>query len=62
VNGGPEAILEDASHAGKTNPAESERRRIYLWLDGNAPFYGTYPTEVQKAQQRGDAVKEPIRQ
>ena len=55
-------ILQDANHAGKTELTESERRRLYLWLDGNSPFYGTYSQEAQQAQKQGEVVKEPVLQ
>jgi len=35
-------ILDDENHAGQVRLSESERRRIYLWLDGNASFFGSY--------------------
>jgi hypothetical protein len=38
---------------------DDERRRIYLWLDANAPFYGTYEKAAHVAQRNGDAVPPP---
>ena len=52
-------ILDDANHAGKVNLSDSERDRIYLWLDGNAAFYGSYSKEEQLAQRKGDAIPPP---
>ena len=52
-------ILDDANHADKVNLSDNERRRLYLWLDGNAAFYGTYSRREQLAQSRGDAVPPP---
>lgn len=51
-------ILSDATHAPLKLP-ESERRRIYLWLDANAPFYGTYEKAAHVAQRKGEAVPPP---
>ncbi|MCP4784351.1 MAG: DUF1080 domain-containing protein [Fuerstiella sp.] len=31
----------DAKHCGKQIPA-GDRKRIYLWIDANVPYYGTY--------------------
>ncbi len=49
-------ILHDERHAGLPDP---ELRRLYLWLDANAPFFGTYGKEEQDAQRRGEAVPVP---
>ncbi|MCL2710234.1 MAG: hypothetical protein FWE95_05080 [Planctomycetaceae bacterium] len=36
-------ILKDANHkAMYEKMSEEDKRRIYLWLDANAPFYGAY--------------------
>ncbi len=35
-------ILEDATHRPELKMSDADRRRIYLWLDANVPFYGTY--------------------
>ncbi len=51
-------VLSDATHAPLTLPSE-EVRRIYLWLDANAPFYGTYQKAAQVAQRNGEAVEPP---
>lgn len=53
------AILEDSTHAGEVKLPEEDRLRIYVWLDGNVPFYGTYRAEEQQAQQAGKAVAPP---
>ena len=52
-------ILEDSTHAGQVKLSDEDRRRIYLWLDGNAPFYGTYGRQAQHAQRGGKAVPPP---
>jgi hypothetical protein len=33
--------------------------RLTIWLDGNAPFYGTYSRPERVAQHRGDSVPPP---
>ncbi|MEW6236029.1 MAG: hypothetical protein AB1656_11630 [Candidatus Omnitrophota bacterium] len=52
-------ILEDENHAGKIHLEDSERRRLYLWLDGNAAFFGSYSHPEQIAQRRGEAIPPP---
>lgn len=52
-------VLEDANHGAAIKLPEPARRRLYLWLDANAPFYGTYSKEEQLAQRNGDAVPPP---
>lgn len=53
------AILDDSDHAGQVRLGDEDRRRIYIWLDGNAPFYGTYGRAEQQAQHRGEEVAPP---
>jgi hypothetical protein len=50
------AILEDDTHRPALVWTESERRRLYLWLDANVPFYGTYSHADQLAQRQGNAI------
>jgi hypothetical protein len=52
-------ILEDATHRPELRWTDAERRRLYLWLDANVPFYGTYTREEQLAQRQGEAVPPP---
>jgi hypothetical protein len=52
------ALLED-SHRDLVHLPPAARRRLYLWLDANAPFYGTYSDEQRRAQQLGHAVAMP---
>jgi hypothetical protein len=49
-------ILADATHGDAVRWTDAERRRVYLWLDANVPFYGTYSHEEQRAQREGQAV------
>ena len=53
------AILEDENH-GKVQWVEEDRRRLMLWLDANAPFYGTYESEARLAQRQGKVVPVPL--
>jgi hypothetical protein len=39
--------------------SEDERLRLTIWLDSNAPFYGTYAAAEQQAQRSGVAVPPP---
>jgi len=52
-------ILDDATHAAGANLSDADRQRLYIWLDSNAPFYGTYDREEQAAQRRGELVAAP---
>ncbi len=52
-------ILDDNTHADDVDLAPQERRRIFIWLDGNAPFYGTYDEPSRLAQRNGRAVPPP---
>jgi hypothetical protein len=52
-------ILEDDVHGESVQLSDQDRRRIYLWLDGNAPFYGVYEADEQRAQQMGRAIPLP---
>jgi hypothetical protein len=53
-------VLEDSTHAKHVNLTEKERDRLYIWLDGNVPFYGTYDETQQLAQRNGEAVPLPL--
>ncbi len=55
-------VLADAIHAPRLMLADSEMRRLYLWLDGNAPFYGAYDAETRLAQKSGHLVPPPALQ
>lgn len=52
-------ILSDANHQPHLNMADADLRRLYIWLDANAPFYGTYRRDAQHRQLVGDAVPPP---
>lgn len=51
-------ILSDKTHAALKIPDE-DLRRIYLWLDANAPFYGIYEKSARLAQRSGAVVTPP---
>jgi len=52
-------VLEDAVHSEHVDLGQQDQHHIYIWLDGNAPFYGTYEEEQQVAQRNGKAVSPP---
>ena len=52
------AVLDDETHR-SIDLSKADRRRLYLWLDANGPFYGTYSHPTQLAQQQGQAVAVP---
>lgn len=56
------AVLADPLHAEKVKLTETERRNLYIWLDGNVPFYGTYEVDEQTAQHHGKAIPPPMLQ
>lgn len=52
-------ILEDANHQAEVHLSNEEWRRLYLWLDGNAAFYGSYSKAEQLAQRNNEAIPLP---
>ena len=52
-------VLDDANHSGSVQLSEDARRRIYLWLDGNASFYGSYSGRERLAQRNGEDIPVP---
>lgn len=52
-------VLDDANHGPAIGLDKEDRRRLYLWLDANAPFYGTYTADERRAQLQGEAVPPP---
>ncbi len=55
-------VLKDPIHTRHVHLSKEERRRIYIWLDANVPFYGTYQPAQQLAQKDGQAVQPPLLQ
>ena len=55
-------ILDDESHATTVSLTDEDRRRICIWLDGNAAFYGAYREDEQLAQKKGERVPPPALQ
>ena len=53
-------VLEDATHAKEVDTPREDLERLYIWLDGNVPFYGTYGEQEQLAQLAGKAVPPPV--
>jgi hypothetical protein len=55
-------VLADATHAAKAPLSDADRARLYVWLDGNVPFYGAYDADAQRRQKSGEAVPPPTLQ
>ena len=55
-------ILADPLHAEQVELTDTELRHLYIWLDGNVPFYGTYGVEEQIAQHDGKSIPPPTLQ
>lgn len=53
------ALIADKTHGPAIELPDADRRRLYLWLDANGSFYGTYSKQEQLAQQQGQAVPLP---
>jgi hypothetical protein len=52
-------VLADDNHAPYLAMPAEDLQRIYLWLDANAPFSGTYRDDAQQQQQQGEMVPPP---
>jgi hypothetical protein len=55
-------ILADSVHGQCVKLDNGELRQLYIWLDGNVPFYGTYDSDEQLAQKSGRLVPPPTLQ
>ena len=55
-------ILSDEHHRRKLEMPDTDLRRLSLWLDANAPFYGTYREETRSRQLAGETVDPPLLQ
>ena len=53
------AVLADHARDGRIELSDEDRLRFYIWLDGNAPFYGTYDPIEQQAQFAGETIPPP---
>ncbi len=53
------AILTGDAHRKRLELPDEDLRTIYLWLDANAPFYGTYEEQDLLAQKLGHAIPPP---
>jgi hypothetical protein len=53
-------VLKDPVHAEHVRLPGKDRLRLQIWLDANAPFYGTYEPQSQLAQRSGQAVPPPL--
>ena len=56
------AILTGEKHGKYVKVPDQDLRTLYLWLDANAPFYGTYEEDGLAAQKLGEAVPPPALQ
>lgn len=55
-------IVTNSIRSNRVRMTDEELRAIYLWLDANAPFYGTYETDERFAQKMGQSVTPPALQ
>lgn len=51
-------VLSDDNHR-DLKTSDKDKRLIYLWLDANIPFYGTYDTTLRQKQREGNVVEVP---
>ena len=56
------SILTEDTHGQYVKLPDEDLRTIYLWLDANAPYYGTYEEEDLLAQKLRQAVPPPTLQ
>jgi len=56
------SVIADSLHSEHVALTDVELQRLYIWLDGNVPFYGTYEVEEQVAQKSGKSVPPPTLQ
>lgn len=52
-------ILFDPLHGLHVQLSEAELRCLYIWMDGNVPFYGLYDSTGQLVQKSGLSVNPP---
>ena len=52
-------ILVDENHVESVRMTDEEQRRLQLWLDGNAAFYGLQDDEGRRLQRRGEPSEIP---
>jgi len=55
-------IIADPLHRAHVRLSQAELQRLYIWLDGNVPFYGLYDKQEQLAQKSGRMVEPPVLQ
>jgi hypothetical protein len=53
------AVLAGEKHGKYVQVPDADLRVLYLWLDAQVPFYGTYEEEALEAQRLGRAVPPP---
>ena len=52
-------ILGDEHHRRQLELPDEDLRRLYIWLDANVPFYGSYRDGPRGRQLAGEAVEPP---
>ena len=52
-------ILSEHVRGGRIDLSDRDRRTIYLWLDGNASFYGCFSDNERLAQRNGESIPAP---
>ncbi len=55
-------ILADKTHRKYAELPDEQSRSLYIWLDSNVPFFGTYEEKDLQAQRLGLAVAPPALQ
>ncbi|MCP5522366.1 MAG: discoidin domain-containing protein [Verrucomicrobiales bacterium] len=53
-------VLTDEAHRKYIELPDAELRTIYLWLDANAPYYGSYEVPDLLAQKLGREIAPPV--
>lgn len=56
------SLLRDEVHSKEVQLSDNEWRALYVWLDGNAAFYGAYSQEERAAQLAGMSIQPPALQ
>ncbi len=53
------SILRDENHLDHVSLSDAERRNLYIWLDGNAAFYGTQDDANRQTQRESNVAEIP---
>jgi hypothetical protein len=52
-------VLADPVHKLEVKLSAEESMRLQIWIDANAPFFGTYREEERQAQREGLTIAPP---